>query len=255
MLIVAVDIETTGLDSKQDQIVELGAVLFDTKTGRILSAFDKIYQVETWGEEAAKCHRIPREMSNLMPLIGSESFDPWTIISGNLAKYVVAHNAPHDHAFVTKTWPSFKNKPWICTHRDLIHHEIIGKISSHRLGHLCVDYQITMGTWHQALADAEACARIAAFHDLDKAYERKITPKYRLIAYGEYLDDIRDVMGNAPSVLKDGQRYRWNQEEAPRAWMKDGLTIEELEVDAKYLKEVTKNKWKFEGKSLPPKSY
>jgi DNA polymerase-3 subunit epsilon len=254
MLIVAVDVETTGLNSEEDEVVELGAVLFCTVSKRVLAAFNKVYKVNKWSSEAEQCHKIPEEMSNIMPLIGSEDIDPWAVVSGDLAKYVVAHNAKHDHPFVTKIWPSFKQRPWLCTFEDLPHHLMI-KVSSNRLGHLCVDYGITMGTWHQALADAEACARIAAFHELDEAYGRKIIPKFRLVTYGDYLSDIRDVMGNAPSVLKDGHRYRWNQEEAPRAWMKDGLTIEEIEEDAKYLKEVTKGKWKFEGAPLPPKPY
>lgn len=255
MIIVAVDVETTGLDPKVDQTVELGAVLFDTTLGRVLASFGKIYKVETWGEEAFKCHQIPRDVSNIMPLIGSETIDPWDIISGDLAKYVVAHKADHDHPFVTKVWPSFLKRPWLCSKEGLIHKDKIDRVASTRLAHLCVDYHIPMGTWHQAVADAEACARLASQHDLDLAYNRKIAPKFRLITYGEFLDNIRDVMGEAPSVLNDGRRYLWNQEEAPRAWMKDDLTIEEVEADARYLKKVTDGKWKFEGAPLPPKPY
>jgi DNA polymerase III epsilon subunit-like protein len=257
MLIVAVDVETTGLDKEKDQVVELGAILYDTELERVISSFGKIYKAEVWGEEAALCHQIPKETSDSMPLVGSEQFDPWEVISGDMAKYVVAHNARHDYAFVTKVWPSFKRRPWLCTKEGIPHKEkvMLGRVASTRLGHLCVDYHITMGSWHQAVADAEACARLASKHDLDAAYERKIALKYRLVTYGEYLPDIRDVMGNAPSVLRDGKRYRWNQEEAPRAWMKDDLTLEEVEEDAKYLKEITKGKWKFEGEPLPPKPY
>lgn len=254
MIIVAVDVETTGLNSDEDQIVEMGAVLYDIDAQRVLASFDKVYSVETWSDEAEACHKIPKNLADLMPSI-VESPDPWSIISGDLATYIVAHNAKHDYNFVTKIWPSFKNKPWLCTIQDLLHHEVVGKTNSMRLGHLCVDYGIQMGSWHQALADAEACAKLAAYHDLDQAYQRKITPKFRLITYGDYIDGIRDVMGNAPSVLADHRRYKWNQEEAPRAWMKDGLTIEEVEADAVYLNEVTKGKWKFEGVSLPPKPY
>lgn len=255
MIIIGVDVETTGLDSNQDQVVELGAVLFDTQLNRVLASFSKIYKTEVWSEEAFKCHQIPQTISSIMPPIGSETIDPWEVISGDLATYVVAHKADHDHPFITKIWPSFLKKPWICTQEGLIHKDKIDRISSMRLAHLCVDYHIPMGSWHQAVADAEACARLASKHDLDAAYQRKITPKFRLITYGEYLENIRDVMGEAPSVLKDGKKYLWNQEEAPRAWMKNDLTIEDIEVDARYLKEVTSGKWKFEGAPLPPKSY
>lgn len=255
MIILAVDVETTSLDSQTGEIVEMGCVLFDIESQRVISVFGKVYKVEKWGEEAALCHKIPLEISNFMPLIGTDLIDPWDAVSGDLAKYVVAHNAEHDHGFVTKVWPKFLSRPWLCSQKDLIHKDIVPGVSSKKLGHLCMDYQIRMGSWHQAVADAEACARISALHDLDKAYERKLEPKYRFVAYGDWIEDVRDVMGEAPSVVKDGKRYRWNTEDAPRAWSKDGLTIAQVEEDAKYLKKITKGKWKFEGAPLPPVNY
>lgn len=254
MIIVGVDVETTSLDSETGEIVEMGCVLYDTESERVIAVFGKVYKVNEWGVEAAECHQIPEEISNMMPLIGSEDVDPWFAISGDKAKYVIAHNAGHDHSFVTKIWPSFLRRPWLCSQRDLKHSDFINATSK-RLAHLCVDYHIPMGSWHQAVADAEACARLAGKHDLNKAYERKILPKFRLVAYGPYIDDISSAMKEAPSVLADGRRYKWNAEEAPKAWSKEDLTIEEVELDAKYLTEVTEGKWKFEGAPMPPKPY
>ena len=255
MIIVAVDVETTSLDAEDGEIVEMGAVLFDTETCRVISVFGKVYKVNKWGEEAAECHQIPQEMSNMMPLIEDDDIDPWDAISGDLAEFVVAHNAGHDHAFVTKIWPKFLNKPWLCTQRDLNHTDIINSVTSKRLAHLCVDYHISMGSWHQAVADAEACARIAAKHDLNEAYKRKLEPKYRFIAYGGFIENFSDLAKQAPSALKDGRGYRWNDDNAPKAWSKENLTLDEVELDAKYLKEITKGKWKFEGTPMPPKPY
>ena len=102
MIIIGVDVETTGLDKEKDQVVELGVVLYDTELGRVISSFGKIYKAEVWGEEAALCHQIPKATSDSMPLIGSEDIDPWEVVSGDMAKYVVAHNASHDYAIVTK---------------------------------------------------------------------------------------------------------------------------------------------------------
>lgn len=255
MIILAVDVETTSLDSETGEIVEMGCCLFDTTSQRVIAVFGKVYKVNEWGVEAAECHQIPHEISEMMPLIGSDPIDPWDAVSGDLAKFVVAHNAPHDHGFVTKIWPSFLKRPWLCTQRDLHHKDFIPNVSSRRLGHLCMDYHIRMGSWHQAVADAEACARIAAIHDLDEAYRRKLEPKFMFVTYGDWIDDVRDVMGEAPSVQKDGRRYRWNTEEAPRSWSKEDMTLEDVEADARYLKEVTKGKWKFEGAPMPPPAY
>lgn len=255
MLIVGVDVETTSLDSETGEIVEVGCVLYDTVSERVIAVFGKVYKVNEWGVEAAECHQIPKEISEAMPIIQTDGIDPWDAVSGDLAKYVVAHNAGHDHSFVTKVWPSFLKKPWLCTQRDLKHTDILKKVTSKRLAHLCVDYHISMGSWHQAVADAEACARLAGKHDLDAVYAWKELPKFRFITYGPYIEDFKDVMAEAPSVLLDGRKYYWNTEGAPKAWSKEDLTIEEVELDAKYLKEVTKGKWKFEGAPMPPKPY
>jgi len=255
MIILAVDVETTSLDSKTGEIVEMGCVLFDTVSGRVIAVFGKVYEVNEWGIEAAECHQIPQEISNIMPLIGTDETDPWDAVSGDLAELIVAHNAGHDHSFVTRVWPKFLRRPWLCTQRDLRHKDVVRSVSSRRLGHLCVDYHISMGSWHQAVADAEACARIAAKHDLDAAYKRKLEPKYRLCAYGGFIENVKDDLNLAPSVIDDGCKYRWNVEEAPKAWSKEDLTLEFFEADAKYLKEVTKGKWRFEGAPMPPKPY
>ncbi len=255
MIIMGVDVETTGLNKDEDQIIEMGVILYETVSERIIASFGKIYKVDGCSEGAYKCHLISDELSNQMPHINEDGLDPWEMISGDLAKYIVAHNAAHDYAFVTKRWPSFKNKPWLCTLKDLKHSEVLGRVSSRRLAHLCADYKIRMGSWHQAVADAEACVHIAAKHDLDLAYERKMAPKFKLIAYGEYLSDVKNIMGEAPSVKIDGRRYKWNTTDAPKAWAKYDLTLEEVELDAKHIKDATKGKWKFEGAPMKPKPY
>lgn len=256
MLIVGVDVETNGLDSAEHEVIEFGGVLFCTIAKRVLATFGKIYKVEKWCGEAEKCHRITREMSDLMPTFQDDGIIPSKALSIHLAEFVVAHNAGHDHPFVTKLDPGFLKVPWICTQRDLKHEDKIDRVSSRRLAHLCVDYHLPMGSWHQAVADAEACARIAGEHDLKAAYKWKITPKFRLLAYGPYLAHVgKDAMNQCPSVLAGGQKYRWNTDEYPRAWMGQDLTEEFVAKDAKYIKEVTEGQWKFEAEPMLPKPY
>lgn len=260
MFIVGVDLETTGLKD-DDEIVELGAVLFHIETQRVVVSYGKIFRVETWGEDAAQVHKIPLELSSLMGLAPDEEIDPWKIIQGDLADYVVAHNASHDHKFIKKVWPSFLTKPWLCTKSDLRHEDQIRRVASTRLGHLCVDYGIQLGGWHQALADAEACARLAARHDLDLAYQNKIIPKFRLICKGGYIKDAKELLSNAPSVVKDKRKYRWNPNDDPneigatKVWFKDSLLSKDLEDDAKYIIKVTKGKWSFDFQDMPKKEY
>lgn len=258
MLILGVDAETTGVEDSHE-IIEVGAVLYDTVTQRVLSSYGRIYKVDHWTEEAYRCHHISKELCERMPSIHSElakEYDPFDLVSGDMAEYIIAHKADHDHPKFTKIWPSFLKKPWLCSAKDLIHTDFIDRVASMRLAHLCVDYKIPTGSWHQAVADAEACARIAGLHDLHKAHERKMAPKFDLIASGGYVDGIKEPLKSAPSVLLDKRYYQWDSEN--RHWHKEGLLSEQIEGDAKYIKQITKGakpQWAFELKKMDPPSY
>jgi len=265
MIIIGVDAETNGLKNEEDEYdpeisecCEIGVVLFHVETETILAQFGKIYRMNTWGEEAAGIHHIPKELSDSMPLIPSEEEENiFQIVKGDMARFVVAHNAPHDHPYFKTYWPSFLNIPWLCTQRDLPHNDLLTRPAySKRLGHLCVDYDIKLSGWHRALADAEACARIAAKHDLEEAYKNKLIPKWRLVTYGPFDKSVtKEQFAECPSVVVDNRKYRWNTEEAPMAWSKDYLAEEFIEPDAEYIKKITKGRWKFDIEPMPPKTY
>jgi len=265
MIIIGVDAETNGFKNEKDEydeerseLCEIGACLFHVESKTVLAQFGKIYRIHNWGEEAAEVHQIPKELSDLMPYVPpQEEENPFKLISGNMARFVVAHNAPHDYPYFAKLWPDFLSIPWLCTQRDLPHNDKLRRPAySKRLGHLCVDYGIQFSGWHRALVDAEACARIASFHDLEAAYEEKLKSKFRLVTYGEFIKDInKETMSQIPSVLEDDRRYRWNTNECPRAWSKDYLPEEFIEPDVRYIKEITGDRWKFEIEPMPPKTY
>jgi DNA polymerase III subunit epsilon len=260
MIILGLDLETNGLseDDHEIEIVEFGGVLLHIESKMIISSFGHVYQVNTWSEKAELVHKIPKAISDLCPRPLS-SINPWSALSGHLADFVVAHNALHDHPLVTKTWPEFLQKPWLCTQRDLDHNKILPRgVYSKRLAHLCVDYEIRMDNWHRAQADAEACARIAAFHDLKAALQYKNLPKFRLITWGDQRVDkvnINEKLREAPSIEIDGRRYKWNDDKYPKAWVKEDLLEDHIILDAKYIKDITKGKWSFNVEKMDPKSY
>jgi DNA polymerase III epsilon subunit-like protein len=277
MIIVGVDTETNGESSENEakahaehsesgppvsdaEIIELGLVLFHVESKSILASYCCVFKVDRWSDEAENIHGIPQLLSNMMP--DGPPFDPWDIINGDMADFVVAHQATHDHPLVTKRWPSFLKKPWLCTRLDLPHMEAVDAdgdkiinrhVISTRLGHLCVDYGIPLHGWHRALADAEACARIAACHDLNKALAFKNADKFKLIASGGFIKQINELLKEAPSLLKGGKRYQWDSEH--KTWWKENLTEDEVRVDHKYIKKITNGKWEFAIEKMSPKSY
>ena len=255
MIIIGVDVETTGLEV-DDEIIEMGATLFNIERSMVLASFGRIYKTNKWNKELEDCHNIPLEVSSMMKTINETNEDPWDTIDGNLAKYVVAHNASHDFKYITKLWPSFKKIPWLCTQNDIIHGDLIRNVTSKRLGHLAVDYGIPMTQWHRALVDSEICARIASLHNLDLAYARKLLPKFKLSASGGFIKDVKVILDKVPSVLVDNNKYRWDGE--TKTWWKENLTSEQVEVDAEFIKNATKDckqKWAFNLTKMDPPSY
>lgn len=262
MIILGVDTETTGITEDglegESEVVEAGFTLFDTDNQIVLATFGMIFKTNAESAPGAyEVHKIPRDVSLSMPA-ASECLNPYDIIRADLAEYMVAHNAPHDHPKIVKIWPDFLKLKWLCTQRDLNHENVLPrKVYSRRLGHLCVDYGINLSGWHRAVADAEACARIASKHDLDAAFAYKSLPKFRLVCEGPYLRnvDAKVELGNAPSVLSDGKTYRWNIDGYPKCWTKEGLLKEEVIGDADHIKKFSNGLWKFNLEKMDPPAY
>lgn len=75
MKLLIVDLETTGLSSKYDAIVEIALVLVDTKTGETEKVFDKVVKHPKWNPYKHKNSWIfqntnltPQEVSKANPL-------------------------------------------------------------------------------------------------------------------------------------------------------------------------------------------
>ena len=256
MIILGIDTEVTDL--KDDaEIIEMGGVLYDTKRNIVLASYGQIYKTEEESAEgAAAVHGISREISLDCPLV-KDCLDPWIILGGKYADLIVAHNAAHDHPKVTKAWPSFLDKPWLCTQKDLPHETILNRVTSRRLGHLCVDYGIPTGMLHRAMEDARICAIIAGKHDLERAYEVKLMPRFRLICSGPFLKnvDIYKLLKESPSSKIDNRWYKFNPDGHPKCWVKEGLFEDMVKDDADYIKKITKNKWDFNLERMDPKPY
>lgn len=253
MWILGIDTELTSLDKDQAELVEVGLVVYDVVRDMVIASYGQLLRPEAWSEEAEKCHGIPRDVTLLAPS-PIELPDPWNVIPAEKVEFIVAHNARCDHPVVTKVWPSFLRKPWLCTNEDLPHLDKLPRANCTRLAHLCLDYGIQMsGAWHRALADAEACARIAAKHDLAAAYEKKLAPKFKLVAQGPYIADMKDKLREAPSVQGTNRYYTWDSES--KTWSREGLSRDDIKLDAEYIKKITKGRWTFVAERMPPKPY
>ena len=156
---VAIDLETTGLDFENDEIIEVALVRFEN--GEPGEAVDYLIKPAT---------------ANLRPFIENltgisradlETAQPFSALAEKIYSFIgddpiVAHNASFDSKFLTQTFQkvgvSFENhRVWDSLTVSRIAFQ---DVPNHRLDTLVQELNIPRSRAHRALPDADACGRL-----------------------------------------------------------------------------------------------
>ena len=222
---VLLDVETTGLNSDTDEIIELGMLKFTfTPDGRIGRVVDRF---QGFRESTMPIPEPITQITGISPqMVTGHSIEPEAVerfIAD--AALVVAHNARFDRKFSERLWPGFASKHWACSQT-----EIDWKARGHagaKLGYLLHDRGL-FHDGHRAINDCEAQLELLAGAD-----DGGTSP------LGELLENARKVKvrisaAAAPFEAKDvlkARGYRWNDGAGGghRAWWID---VDEAFVEA-----------------------
>ncbi len=210
---LVVDVETTGLSTEDDDVIQLAMLPFDyeVESGQILTvhkelAFEELREPAVpISEEAALVTGITADM------VAGKSIDE-AIVAAVVAEadLVIAHNAYFDRAMVERHWDCFAEKPWACT---------LNSVDWLREGFSAgkLDYLGMQFGWfydgHRALADCEACLALLA-QTLPKSGRRVMAVVREAGLQNDYL--VRAV--DAPYDLRDKLKqrgYRWRPADLP----------------------------------------
>ena len=223
---VILDIETTGLNSGTDEIIELGMLKFSfSSDGRVFKVVDEF---ETFREP---CMPIPAEVTELTG-ITPEMVVGKAIDADKVSTFlddvvlVIAHEARFDRPFCEALFPVFATKYWACSNS-----EVDWRARGHRgtkLTYLLNDFGYFY-EGHRALDDCHAVLEVLA----------NVLPDAAESSFGELLKNARKASvriwaEGAPFEHKDALRargYRWSDGNSGtrRAWWTD---VEEDAVDA-----------------------
>ena len=210
---VVVDVETTGLSIKNDDVVQLAMLPFDydVESGRVLmvhkaQAFEELREPAVpISEEAALITGITDDV------VAGKSIDA-AAVSTAIADVdlVIAHNAYFDRAMVERHWDCFAEKPWACTLNSV--DWLSEGFSAGKLDYLGMQFG-----WfydgHQALTDCEACLALLA-QTLPKSGRRVMEVVRESALQNDYLIRAVDAPYDLREKLKQ-RRYYWRPADQP----------------------------------------
>lgn len=228
---ILLDVETTGLDARRDEIIELGMIKFEFgEDGRIFQILDEFqgYSEPTIPitDEITKITGITTDMVKGAAIQNDavQSFIKDAVI-------VVAHNANFDRRFCEVRWADFQRKAWACS-IDSVDWRAEG-FEGTRLAYL-LNSRGLFHTGHRASEDCRALLEILALE----------LPVSNMIAFKSLLDNARRIFHriwavDAPYDLRNLLRargYRWSDgsDGNLRSWWRD-VPAQDTEDEIQFL--------------------
>ncbi len=199
---VCVDVETTGLNAKEDRVIEIGAV--KVVEGKITAKFQSFLQPgRPIGARIEALTGITDEMLCGAPL-AKEVMPKFSEFCGELP--LLGHNLIFDYAFLKKAMVNEKlkfEKEGIDTLR--IARKYLPELESRRLEFLCQHFQIAH-TAHRALGDALATCQLYA-RLCNLFYERAVEEQCNVFLPTPLLYNVKKETPITISQKEQVQRY------------------------------------------------
>jgi DNA polymerase-3 subunit epsilon len=232
--VLILDTETTGLDWRAENIIELAmlSVAVDMQTGQPVGVVEVYEDFEDPGRP------IPAEIVKLTGITpqdvkGQKLNEAQIIDMVQRADLIVAHNAGFDRPFVENRLEVFEHKAWACSFAG-INWKAQG-LGSAKLEFLCSELGWFYDA-HRAQVDCHALLRVLSSPLKAQPDDMPSTGLQQLFKSAEQARTVVKAFGS-PFETKDklkARGYRWDAE--AKVWFTAVKSAEALEAEADWLR-------------------
>ena len=227
--VIVLDTETTGLDQRNERIIELAmlSVLVDTATGLPVGPVTTYESFEDPGKPISAAITDITGIDDSM-VKGQRIDDARVADLVQAADLIVAHNAGFDRPFAEARWPVFATKAWNCSFAGI-------DWKAQGSGSAKLEFLAHERGWfydaHRALVDCHALLQVLAatlkggHSGLQQLLQGAAQTRYKLRATAAPFD--------AKDALK-ARGYRWDTEN--RVWWTSLMGQDALTQEAEWLK-------------------
>lgn len=188
MIVIGIDLETTGFDHTQDEIIEVGAVLWDTEAKIPLRIVSELVHAEREiTKEITGVTGITRQMIDEYGVPPDEARSRvYSLIYET--PVMVAHNGKEfDEKFFRAWWPGGCGifTEWIDTRTDIVYPE---RISTRSLTCLAAEHGFLNPFKHRAVFDVLTMLRVLSEYDIEAVLVRAREPIVYVTAIVSFVD-------------------------------------------------------------------
>ena len=205
-MILILDTETTGLDPKDHECLEIGGILFNVPNREILAQQSFLLPVES--NDAELINRIPAEITRLdQPWRKGLEYFEFLL---NSSEVIVAHNAAFDRQWFGKAPLPKILKSWICTMEDISWPKERVLSSRPSVRDLALAYGVPVWNAHRALTDCVYLAEVfKRCNELEELFLKGLEPRRLMRAEVSY--EQRHLAKQAGFRWNDPVRGAWTR--------------------------------------------